>query len=203
MKKVNWPVVVPIVLIGVLLGWLAVWRFSRASNALFLWMSGGMPVLVVLFAFMAVVAWLRRRKSSQTWALMTLDDPDAAHFIAFVYPSVRSQLGKLGWRLHGSAYLSIPTVGVRFGPADVTFWEAGAEGPTLTLASSHIKSAAVGQVSDGYRGHPAIDLELTTAHRNNRLQLNLRNVRHHNLSTEGMKEALYRVPVGPRHDADS
>lgn len=46
MKKVNWPVVVPIVLIGVLLGGLAVWRFSRASSPLLLWMSGGMPVLV-------------------------------------------------------------------------------------------------------------------------------------------------------------
>lgn len=198
MKNVNWRAVAPLLALGAFIVWLIVWTSAQATSAVVPWNGIWLAVLFLGFGLMALAAWLRRQKSNRTWNLMLKDNPDSTHFITFVYPPVTAQLRRMGWRLHGSSYASVPAVGVCFGPTDVTFWEAGAEGPTLTLASSEIKSAALGHVSDGYRSHPAVDLELTTANRGNRLQLNLRNVHHHNLSSEEMKEALRRVPIGPR-----
>ena len=120
-------------------------------------------------------------------------DPHASHFIAFVYPTVKSQLGKLGWRLQGPAYLSIPAIGLSISPYALTFWEAGVAGPTLTLGAPDFKSATAGRVSDGYRGHPALQLTLNTANRSNELRLNLRDARHRNISPAEMNEVLERV----------
>jgi len=198
MKDINWRVVAPILLVGVLLGWLAVWRSAGASNALLPWIVLGPPIVLAVVAFIAVVSWLRRRKSSRTWDLMLREDPDAMHFITYVFPSVKIQLDRLGWRLHGSSFASIPAVGVSVGSTDLTFWEAGAAGPTLVLAASDIESATGGRVSDGYRGHPAIDLRLRTENRSNRLQLNLRDVQHRNASPAEMIEVIRRVRVMKR-----
>jgi len=195
MKDTNWRSVTTILPLGVFILWLNVWTSAHASGSIWPWIVLGLPILLVGFSLMTVAAWLRRRKSSRTWDLMLQGDPSAAHFITFVYPLVKIQLGRLGWRLHGSAFASIPAIGVSIGFTAVTFWEAGTAGPTLALAASDFKSAAAGRVSDGFRSHPAIELRLNTANRSNRLQLNLRDVRHHNLSPEAMHEALERFPV--------
>lgn len=198
MKAVNWKVVTPILFLGGLIAWLVVWNSARASNPLLPWIVLGLPMVGVLTILMSVLASRRRRKSSRTWELMLHDDPDSTHFITFIYPTVKSQLGRLGWRLHGSAYFSIPAIGVSISTTSVTFWEAGAVGPTLTLAASDITSVTVAPVSDGYRSHPAIHLTLNTTNRAKLLQLNLRDVHHHNLSPAQMTGAAQRVPVAPR-----
>ncbi|MGO4105677.1 hypothetical protein AB4Y63_17160 [Leifsonia sp. YAF41] len=189
---------------GVTLGWLILKRAEHASNALLPFLVMGLPMLLAGFAFMVVVARLRRRKSSRTWELMLTADPNATHFIAFIYPPVKTQLSRLGWRIHGSSYLSIPAVGVSIGATAIKFWEAGVAEPTLTLSDSDIESAAVGEVSEEFRNHPAILLRLHTSHRSNRVQLNLRDAHHHNLSPEAMNEALQQIPMtdgflGPEH----
>jgi len=119
--------------------------------------------------------------------------PGGTNFIIFVYPPAKIQLGRRGWRLHGSAFASIPAIGVSLESDALTFWEAGADGPTLTLPASQIESARVGRVSDGYRDHPAIELKLYTTDRSDRLQLNLRDARHRNLSHAALNEALGRI----------
>lgn len=110
------------------------------------------------------------------------DASDDAHFTVFVYPTVKTSLERLGWRLHGPAYLSIPAVGVSIGSSAISFWEAGTPTPTLILKASDILSATVGRVSDGYRDHPAVQLTLHTTSRDDELKLNLRNARHRNIS---------------------
>ena len=162
MRNLNWRVVAPILLVGALLGWLVVWRSARASNPFLPWIGVGLPILLVVFAFIAVAALLRRRKSSRTWELMLNVDPNAIHFITFVYPPVKTQLGRLGWRVYGSSYASVPAVGVSISATAIKFWEARVPEPTLTLRASDIESAIVGRVGDGYRSHPAIELRLNT-----------------------------------------
>ncbi|KGJ71669.1 hypothetical protein GY21_20595 [Cryobacterium roopkundense] len=195
MNAVNWKAVTPILILGGLIAWLVVWNSADASNPLLPWVVLGVPTVGVLTLVMSVLASLRRRKSSRTWELMLRDDPDSAHFIAFVYPAVKAQLGRLGWRLHKSAYFSIPTIGVGIDSTSVTFWEAGMMGPTLTLAGSEIASVTVAPVSDGYRNHPAIQLRLNTSNRSKVLDLNLRDVRHRNLSSAELSEARDRIPL--------
>ena len=193
MRDINWRAAGPILLLGVGIGWLVVWNSGRSSNPLLPWLVLGPPILSVGFGLMAMAAWLRRRKSSRTWDLMQNGDPHAIYFIIFVYPTVKSQLNKLGWRLQGPAYLSIPAIGVSISPYAITFWETGVAEPTLALAAPDVNSAAVGRVSDGYRGHPALRLTLKTANRNNELQLNLRDSRHRNISPAEMNEAVERI----------
>lgn len=195
MRDVNWREIVPILPLGAFIFWLIVRTSAGASDPLAPWIFLAAPILGVGFGLMAVAAWLRRRKSSRTMDLMLRDDPTSAHFITFIYPAVQTQLSRLGWRLHGSGYLSIPAVGVGINATGVTFWEAGTAGPTLSLPASQFVSATVGRVSDGFRGHPAIELGLNTAHRSNRLQLNLRDVRHRNLSPVELKDVRERFPV--------
>lgn len=195
MRGINWRAVTPILFLGVFLVWLNIVTLSQASRAVRPWLL--LVVAGVLFGFclMALAGWLRRRKSNRTWDLMLQADADSTHFIAFVYPTVKAQLVKLGWRIHGSAYMSIPAIGVGISATAVTFWEAGVEGPTLTLTASDFTSVTVAPVSDGYRSHPAIQLRLNTENRSNRLQLNLRDAHHHNLSPAGMNEARDSIPV--------
>lgn len=195
MKGVNWHVVTPILLLGVFLVSFGAVSLPRASSAVRPFSFQVLAGPLVVLGLMALAAWLRRRKSSRTWDAMLHDDPDSTHFIAFVYPTVKAQLGRLGWRLHGSAYLSIPAIGVGISATAVTFWEAGVAGPTLTLTASDLTSVTVASVSDGYRNHPAIQLRLNTANRSHRLQLNLRDAHHHNLSPAGMNEARESIPV--------
>ena len=195
MKAVNWTAVTPVLFLAVLLVWLIIWNSPQASDPLLPWIVLGLPTVAVTTVFMSVVATLRRRKSSRTWDLMLLDDPDSTHFITLVYPTVKAQLGRLGWSLHKSAYLSIPAIGVGIDSTSVTFWEAGVASPTLTLTASDIASVTVGPVSDGYRNHPAIQLRLNTPNRSNVLHLNLRDVRHRNLSPAEMNDACQSVPV--------
>ncbi len=189
MKAVKWQSVSPVLLLGVFITWLIVWNSGRATDALLPWIVLGLPTVVVVTIFMSVVATLRRRKSVRTWDLMLHEDPDSEHFIMFVYPTVKAQLGRIGWRLHESAHLSIPAIGVGIGPRSITFWEAGVDGPTLTLVATDIASVKVSPVSDGFRNHRAIQIMLTTNNRSNVLELNLRDVRHHTLSLEEMDEA--------------
>jgi len=195
MKAINWTAVTPVLFLGGLIVWLIVRNSPQASDPLLPWIVLGLPTLAVTTIFMSVLVTLRRRKSSRTWELMLRDDPDSTHFITFVYPTVKAQLGRLGWRLHKSAYLSIPAIGVGIDSTSVTFWEAGVASPTLTLTASDIASVTAGPVSDGYRNHPAMQLRLNTSNRSNALNLNLRNVRHRNLSPAEMNEARQSVPV--------
>jgi hypothetical protein len=195
MKNVNWRAIPPILLLGAVIVWLIVWTSARASNPLLPWIVLALPMLLVGFGLMALAAWLRRRKSRRTWDLMLKEDPDANHFIAFVYPPVKIQLESLGWRLHGPAYLSIPAVGISMSSTGISFWEAGTVAPTLTLTAPDVVSAAVGRVSDGHRSHPSIELKLNTKGRSSRLQLNLRDVHHRNLLSAEMNDAVGRAPV--------
>jgi hypothetical protein len=195
MRGVNWRVVGPLLVLGVFLVWrnaMTLYRGSHVDSWLILSVLVG---LLVVIGFVVVVLRLRRRKSNRTWDLMLQADPDSTHFIAFVYPTVKAQLVNLGWRIHGSAYMSVPAIGIGISATAVTFWEAGVEGPTLTLTASDLTSVTVAPVSDGYRSHPAIQLRLNTENRNNRLQLNLRDAHHHNLSPAGMNEARDSIPV--------
>ncbi|KFF58742.1 hypothetical protein JF66_16290 [Cryobacterium sp. MLB-32] len=91
--------------------------------------------------------------------------------------------------------MSIPAIGVGISATAVTFWDAGVTGPTLTLTASDLTSVTVASISDGYRSHPAIQLRLNTANRSNRLQLNLGDAHHRNLSPAGMNEARESIPV--------
>jgi hypothetical protein len=194
-RRVSWRVVGPILLVGGLAGWLALWRNARASSALQPWNGIWLAVLLAGFGLMTLAAWLRRRKSARTWDLMVQEDPDSEHFITFVYPTVKAQLTRLGWRLHKSAYLSVPAIGVSIGTSSVTFWEAGGESPTLTLVASDIASVTIAPVSDGFRNHRAIQIALTTHSRANLLELNLRDVRHRTLSPEEMDKVRRAFPV--------
>lgn len=198
MRGLNWRAVTPILLLGAFLVSFGAVMLPRASSAVRPFFFQVLAGLVVLLSLMALAAWLRRRKSRRTWCLMVQADPDSTHFITFVYPTVKDQLVRLGWRLHGPAYLSVPAIGVGIGDTGVTFWEAGVEGPTLTLTASNFTAATVATVSDGYRSHPAIELTLRTANRSNRLQLNLRDFHHHNLSAADLQEAGKRIRVQSR-----
>jgi hypothetical protein len=195
MKHINWRAVGPILIVGTALMWLAIRRSENSSDPLLPWLVVVLPILLAGLVLLLVTTWFRRRKSHRTWDVMLHEVPNDRHFIAYVYPPVKVQLGKLGWRLHGPAYLSIPTVGLSLGVDSVTFWEAGAVGPTLTLNGSQFKSAKLGRVTDGYRDHPSIEVRLNSSDRNNRLELNLRDVRHHNLSASDMSEALQSIQV--------
>ena len=195
MKRVNWRVVTPILILGVALVWQMIRMASKASDIWSRIIFLGLPLFTFLSGLMGLVAWLRRRKSVRTWDLMLREDPDSEHFIMFVYPTVKAQLTRLGWRLHKSAYLSVPAIGVGIGPSSVTFWEAGVTGPTLTLVASDIASVSTAPVSDGYRDHRAIQITLTTHHRANILGLNLRDVRHHTLSPKEMDSARRKCLV--------
>ena len=123
-------------------------------------------------------------------------DSNGTHFIAFVYPAVKTQLTRLGWRSHGATYAYMPAIGASVGSAGITFWEAGVDGPTLIIAMTEIESAAIGRVSGGYRYHRAIELTLDTENRSNRVQLNLRNVDHRTLSIEQLNNVLKIFPIG-------
>ena len=193
-KGINWGTP-SILLLGVFLVGQVIRMTAQAPSAVLPAVLAYLPLMFVFFTFMAVAAWLRRRKSSRTWDLMLHADPDAAHFITFVYPAVKTRLRKFGWRIHGSSYASVPAVGVSISRTAVTFWEYGVAGPTLTLDAAHFESATVGRVSDGYRGHPAIELRLNTKERRNRLRLNLRDARHRNISAAQLDEVRDRFPM--------
>jgi len=198
MKNVNWRVVTPILILGVALVWQMIRMASKASDIWSPIIFLGLPLFTSLFGLMAMAMWFRRRKSTRTWDLMLEDDANATHFIAFVYPPVKTQLTRLGWRSHGATYAYMPAVGVSVGPAGVNFWEAGVDGPTLIIETGEIQSAAIGRVSDGYRYHPAIELTLNTENRSNRVQLDLRNVDHSTLTPAQLGDVLKLFPVGPR-----
>ena len=157
---------------------------------------------VLLLVYVAIISKLRRVKSMRAWELMLEGAPNAAHFIAFIHPPIRIQLMRLGLRVQGSSRLFSPVVGVSVGSHTVSFWEAGVEGPSITLDSSVIESATVARVSDGYLTHPGIELKLNTADRRKRLQLNLRNAKHRNVSPEELSEVCRRFPLIPKPTRD-
>lgn len=120
-------------------------------------------------------------------------DPEAIHFLVFVYPGLRIQLERLGWRLYGPAYLSVPAIGLSIGVSKMHFWEAGTEQPTLTLSSLQIREATAGLVSDGYLSHTAIILELNTPGRSNKLKLTLRGWNHRRISSASLSGAIASI----------
>lgn len=194
MSASNWRVVAPILAVGVLFIALALWRSAQAAGGFLPVILLGVPILAVGFGLMGLAAWLRRRKSATTWELMRLHGPDGDHsFIAFIYPSVRRELNRLGWHFRGPAFASIPAIGVNIGPTAITLWEAGSAEPTLTISGGEIASVAAGRVSDGFRGHQALDLTLSTRSRSRLLQLNLRNVHHHDISVWERNRAIGQV----------
>ena len=121
MNNVNWRVVTPILILGVALVWQMIRMAAKAPDVLSPIVFMGLPLFTFLVGLMAMAMWFRRRKSRRTWDLMLQSGAKGNQFIAFVYPPVKTQLTRLGWRSYGATYGYMTAVGLGIGPAGVTF----------------------------------------------------------------------------------